>query len=299
MAKFRANHRRQGMFGGIFKLILLFAIGLIILLFSKPFISSLVDKMYKLEDRSDTTNRERFYLPEPQSDAIYNYEGFSLAYNEKSEQASWVAYELTVAQLNAPKVNRSDYFNDDPQIRGGSATYYDYKNSGYTKGHLVPAADRAYSVKTMEETFLMSNITPQTYAFNGGIWRELEEQTRDWARTNRSLYIVCGPIFNKSNRQYIGTNQVAVPEAFFKVILDDNPPELKGIGFIIPNERSELPLQEYAVNIDKVEEKTNLDFFYELFTNKLEDSIESHLDLHQWSFDPDRYRLRVENWNNR
>lgn len=276
---------------------LVLAIGIIILLFSRSFIDSLMQRLYQ-SNLSIEDVAERYYLPAPAADPVYHYQGFSLAYVEEYEQARWVAYELEVSQLNTPKVSRTDFFKEDKSIKTGSSTFYDYKNSGYTKGHLVPAADRAYSIETMEETFLMSNIAPQIYHCNSGIWRELEEQTRDWARSNRSLYIVSGPIFGRRIER-IGQNQVAVPEAFFKVLLDSNEPEIKGIGFIIPNQMSEKPLSDYAVSIDELEQKTGIDFFYELFTDKLEDSIESNIDLNQWQFDTARYQVRVNTWNKR
>src|SRR5690606_40631182 len=55
--------------------------------------------------------------------------------------------------------------------------------------------------------------------FNGGVWRELEENVRDWARKNERLFIVTGPVIGNS-RETIGQNKVTVPEAFFKVLLD-------------------------------------------------------------------------------
>ncbi|MBK8506380.1 MAG: DNA/RNA non-specific endonuclease [Saprospiraceae bacterium] len=301
MAKFRSNHRSQarGFLSGYLKILIALGIVVAILLLSKSSLDSWIGQLYDRQDSTATSSSSTFYLPGPQNDPIYQYKGFTLAYNEKTEQPSWVAYELNIDHLNGPKVSRTDYFKEDLNIKTGSATYYDYKNSGYTKGHLVPAADRAYSLKTMEETFLLSNISPQTYACNGGIWRELEEQTRDWARENRSLYIVSGPLFSKANLTYIGANQVAVPQAFFKVILDHLAPEVRAIAFVIPNDVSDRPLQKYVHSIDEVEEKTGLDFFYELFTDNLEDSIEQQVDLEKWTFDYKRYQTRVNNWNNR
>ena len=277
---------------------MLFIFGVLVLLawFARPAIMHLLSAIDRI---SPDPSNDLFYLPARTEDSIYQYQGFTLAYEEDKEQARWVAYELTVNHLNAPKVSRADYFREDLGIRSGSATYYDYKNSGFTKGHLVPAADRAFSVETMEETFLMSNISPQVYTFNGGIWRELEEQTRDWARKSKSLYIVTGPIFKQKSLDRIGQNQVAVPESFFKVILDHIEPELKGIAFIIPNEPSVKHLDQYVFSIDEVEQKTELDFFHELFTNKLEDSLERKVDLEKWPFNEDRYQIRINQWNKR
>lgn len=300
MAKFRSNHHRQskGLFSGGFKLMLVLAFGVVILLFSRPFIDRIVKNIYRTGPVA-TGEGEAFYLPDAAAFPLYYYQGFTLAYDEEHEQPKWVAYELNIAHLNAAKVPRTDYFEEDPRIRSGSATFNDYKNSGYTKGHLVPAADRAYSRNTMEETFLMSNISPQVYACNGGIWRELEEQVRDWARMYRSVYIVSGPLFSSAVSKHIGENRVAVPDAFFKVILDHLEPEIKGIGFVIPNQRSDQPLQHYMVSIDEIEEKSGIDFFHELFTDKLEDSIESQFDETQWTFDEERFQQRLNYWNNR
>src|SRR5690606_10935983 len=130
-------------------------------------------------------------------------------------------------------------------IPTGSAEFYDYKGSGYTKGHLLPSADRVWNRKVNEETFLMSNISPQVYHFNAGVWRELEENVRDWARANGRLYIVTGPVFRNS-RETISPKEITVPEAFFKVALDLDHPEQKAIGFVIPHEKTDLHLADFA-----------------------------------------------------
>ena len=46
-----------------------------------------------------------------------------------------------------------------------------------------------HSAEAMEETFLMSNISPQLPVFNRGIWKSLEKQVRDWGEKER-IYIV-------------------------------------------------------------------------------------------------------------
>jgi endonuclease G len=297
LAKFRTSYsrKRRSVFSGGIKLVIVFLLlGFLFFLFN-PTIRELL-----LPETTLVSDTEQYFLPAMQpGDELYFKKHYTLSYAENYEQSRWVAYELSVHHLNASKVKRADYFEEDISIQSGSASFYDYKNSGYTKGHLVPAADRAYSSEAMEETFLMSNMSPQEYHFNGGIWRELEEQTRDWARKFRSLYIVSGPMIPKHRFQKIGKNQVAVPEAFFKIILDANDPEMKGIAFIIPNAISDEPLQNYAMSIDEVEEKTGLDFFHELFTDKLESELEQEVDLGLWPINSKRYMTRINQWNKR
>jgi endonuclease G len=89
-----------------------------------------------------------------------------------------------------------------------------------------------------------------------------------------------------------------VPKYFYKVLLDVDGPEKKGIGFIIPNERSDGPLESYAVSIDAVEERTGIDFFANLLSLELEEEIESKMDIMKWPVSEARYKRRVSDWNN-
>ena len=219
-------------------------------------------------------------LPETlPNQAIISHEGYYLSYNELYEQANWVAYELTALELTGEAV-RSNDFRSDSLISTVSASIYDYKNSGFDRGHLAPAADMKWSTKAMSESFYMSNISPQNPGFNRGIWRILESRVRNWAIANESVYVVVGGVLKKG-LETIGDNEVAVPRYFFKVILDFKPPDLKGIGFVMPNMTSQESIEHYAVTIDSVEVLTGLDFFHSV-PDSLEESIESTINPILW-----------------
>ena len=47
----------------------------------------------------------------------------------------------------------------------------------------------------MKDSFLMSNISPQLPGFNRGIWKRLEEQVRQFALKENTLYVVTGTVF--------------------------------------------------------------------------------------------------------
>ncbi len=190
---------------------------------------------------------------------VVKHIGYTLSYNEKHEQANWVAYELTADETHKA-YERSNKFRPDPDVATESADNADYKGSGYDRGHLAPAADMSWSSETMQESFYYSNMSPQVPAFNRGIWKELEEQVREWARSNRSLYVVTGPVL-EDGLPTIGHNGVSVPRFYYKVLLDYTQPEVKAIGFILPNEGSKLPLSTFALSIDEVEKATHIDFF--------------------------------------
>ena len=218
---------------------------------------------------------------------IRQFEHYSLCYRESYEQAEWSAYCLTEEEL-VKNAKRSDDFRADPEITTGSATPADYKKSGYDRGHLSPAADFAFDQNAMSETFYMSNMSPQKGSLNRGIWKDLESQVRLWAAEFGRVYVVSGPILEKTASEYqsIGENGVSVPEFYYKVILaplyaneaDRATPEdaenVIALGFIFPNEKCEGSLDDYAVSVDEVEKRTKLDFFA-LLEDKVENEVEA------------------------
>ena len=155
----------------------------------------------------------------------------------------------------------------------------DYTKSGYDRGHLCPAADMGFSELAMDESFLMSNISPQVPDFNRGIWKELETTLREWAKKERKLFVVTGPIF-KEDKGFIGKEVVLVPGYYFKIVYDvtDEP---KMIAFVLPNERSDRPLTDFVVTTDKAEELTGFDFFSQLPDN-VENQLEGKVQLAGW-----------------
>ena len=213
-------------------------------------------------------------------DIIY-HNGYALYYNEKFEQANWVAYELTSEETNK-RFERTNKFKSDPMVTSGTANDNDYLKSGYDRGHLAPASDMGWSLYSMEESFYYSNMSPQTPSFNRGIWKNLESLVRQWAIENNNIYIVTGPVL-ENGLPTIGYNKVAVPKYFYKVILDYSLPEIKAIGFIIPNTGSQEPLEKFAVSIDSVESRTGLNFYPNLEDTQ-EKIIEKTLCIQCWSW---------------
>ena len=211
---------------------------------------------------------------------IIKHKYYTISYSEKHEQANWVAYTLTPEMLNKV-VDRISYFKRDPLIETKSVSTSEYKNSGYDRGHLVPAADMSFSDEAMRETFLTSNISPQLPQFNRGIWKILENRIRKWVIDDKELHIVCGGILEE-DLSTIGKNEkISVPKYFYKVILDIKEPEIKAIGFIFPNLKSDLDIMNFAVSIDFVEAFTDIDF-YPTLSDDLEEILESKIDPSLW-----------------
>lgn len=212
------------------------------------------------------------------ADTIRSYKGFDLAYNEASEQATWVVYVLTKEEVEEGSVARSDNFRSDKSISTGSASLADYRKSGYDRGHLAPAGDMKWDKEAMSQSFLMSNMSPQNPSFNRGIWRELEEQVRRWAVERDSLYIVSGPVLS-GIESTIGENEVGVPGYYFKIVVDLSPPAHGMIAFLMPNKGSDLDLDHYAISVDSLESFTGYNFFELAPEQKSIEWLEGHPEL--------------------
>jgi len=222
------------------------------------------------------------FLELPDDKNIIKYKAFHLSYNEEYEQANWVAYCLTCEETQG-KIKRTNRFREDDRIVSFSASDNDYKNSGYDRGHLMPAADCSFDIEVMNESFLFSNISPQEASFNRGIWKKLEERTRELACIYDSINVVTGPIFS-SNMKRIGKHNVAVPEFYFKAFLHYTTTRIETIAFIMPNAKSDMNIWDYTVTIDSLEKVIGYDLFYKL-EDEIEDRIESKVNFKYW-FEP-------------
>lgn len=217
-------------------------------------------------------------------ETMVRHSAYALSYNEAYEQPNWVAYELTEEETR-PVVKRNNRFMEDPKVKTGTATHSDYLHSNYDRGHLAPAADMCWSARSMQESFYYSNISPQEPTFNRGIWEELEEQVREWARAYGSVYVVTGPVL-AGRMKLIGSNKVAVPGYFFKAILDYRSDKHKAIAFLMPNAESQESPRRFAVSIDSLEAFTGIDFF-PLLPDGEEELLESQSGSRGWSWSSD------------
>jgi len=318
VAKFRKNHNsnysksseKRGSSSSKTTLIrsIFFFVGICILIYILSGVKS--DSWEETDTKTESSNNieisnskgtsvESSFYPESTTGQVITHKHYVLSYSEEHEQAEWVAYKLTEDNLRKPRTKREKKFRQDGLISTLSAKHNDYTRSGYTRGHLAPAGDMAFSKEAMRESFFMSNMSPQLKEFNGGIWRELEENVRDWAFDNDALYIVSGPILQDGHIiKQIGYNKVSVPDQFYKIILDLEDPQKKSIAFLMPNEKSILPIKNYIVSIDEIEELTGIDFFADFLSEEDEEKLEKIGDPNQWDFDQKKFQKRINIWNN-
>ncbi len=225
------------------------------------------------------------------------------SYNNKTLNPNWVAWHLKSEHTNGPyNRNGVPYYADDGTVYGiGKVSEETLKNSYFvdleskeprqrlsdwtreynmSHGHMCPAADNKWDKAAMNQSFLLTNMCPQDEKLNGAGWARLEDKCRSWAQKYGDIYIVTGPIFNEPISRTIGKSRMAVPDAFFKVILClQGAP--KAIGFVYRNDSSSQSYRDNVCSVDKVEDITGFDFFSSLPDN-IQDDIEKKADLKKW-----------------
>ena len=231
--------------------------------------------------------------------------GYITSYNHETKCPNWVAWHLTAEHTDGPyprngvpycdedgsaigigyftaETLRGDYFLDC-ESEEPRQLLSDWPNNKYnmTHGHICPAGDNKWSKAAMNQSFLLTNMCPQTGRLNNGGWKSLEEKCRTWATRFGDIYIVSGPLFEKGKiSRTIGESKMAVPDGFYKVILclKDVP---KAIGFVYKNDSSSQSLSECACSVDIVEKLTDFDFFHYL-EDEIENTVEAKGELKKW-----------------
>ena len=123
---------------------------------------------------------------------------YSLQYNRLTRNPFWVREELQEDGKESldhqqPSRAKSKFKEDSTIPLAFRSRLADYHGSGYDRGHLVPAAD-SHTQKQMNETFLLSNMSPQVASFNRGYWARLEKWVRSIKGFDR-LIVYTGPLF--------------------------------------------------------------------------------------------------------
>lgn len=230
---------------------------------------------------NDLNDFPELLLPSSTTGEVVKHSFFSLSYNEEYEQAEWVAYKLDKKHLTYDDRKRP-YFIEDPFVSSKSADWRNYKGSGYDRGHLLPAGDRRFSKQAYDETFYTSNISPQNREFNAGIWNDLEQQTRRWAKKYGTLYVFTGGVLGRGLDE-IGDEAVAVPDMFYKIIARKQGNKIISISFLIPNKPQSAQLSNFIVSVEEIEKETQINFFNKL-PKKQQDAFEKNKENSGWKF---------------
>lgn len=211
---------------------------------------------------------------------------------------SKIANRFTCYQMYDPiynwNVSRTDDFQEDSELPAATRSRLsDYSGSGFSRGHLCPAADRRYSTAMVKQTCLLSNMQPQYQNHNGGQWATLEGYVRNWAQNYDTLYVVKAATIDDVKidgvtqtglRTEKCNNRLLVPKYFYMALLGykkaSNTYTAVGIWtYHFSNSESQQPV-EY-MSIDALEERTGIDFFCNL-PDDIENAVEATYTSSDW-----------------
>ena len=210
--------------------------------------------------------------------------GFVLGYSEYLQNPLWVAYRLQDRSPQKPAPRPKNFRVDKSTLMRVSAD--DYSRSGFDRGHLAPnfAMSRFHGRAAQLASFRMSNITPQKAQLNQKLWQRMEEiEASVYAADSAALYVIAGPVFDKTPRRL--DSGVAVPNGFFRIWLRRLADgELQVLAFIVPQQVNGYePLNNFLVAVDEVEALTGLDFYHHLPQHQ-QAVLEAQIRPQDWGF---------------
>ena len=247
------------------------------------------------------------YQGEPQAIAWQNPDtwfrtlrnhGFIIGYSDLRGNPLWVEYALTPVPENAPSLKRPSRFTTD--WRSFNRISHDsYLKSGYDRGHMAPnhAISSLYGIEGQADSFLLTNITPQTKNLNEKLWQRMESvELSTFAPNFGKIWVITGPVFSGSVERLKSDWKVEIPDAFFKIYITDTAPPQKpqALAFLVPQTvKGKEPLSQFVTTIDTIETQTGLDFFADL-DDSVENAVEATINEQPWSLEavsnlPPRY----------
>jgi endonuclease G, mitochondrial len=200
---------------------------------------------------------------------------YALLYDRSANLPAWASWQLNASWMGT--LSRPA-FTPDPDLptRGSKVTPRDYTGSGFDRGHIVPAADRNRTPRDSAAVFYMTNIAPQSPDNNRGPWENLEHYCRTLARSGKELYIIAGTtgkggVGSLGKATAIADNRIAVPAAFWKIVVVNDRPGLgltgitnntRTIAVLIPNRQGiqEEKWKTFRTTIRALEQRTGYDF---------------------------------------
>lgn len=260
-----------------------------------------------LELPANTLTADNYIYDEQKVGTARNY---TMSYDISTYAAMWVAYPLyssTMGSTSRPSNwSYNGHFSIDYQVNITKNSYgvewtESYGNELYARGHQIPNADRNVNSSWQNQTFLVTNSTPQIQnRFNGSIWANLEEAVRTIASATDTVYVVTGPVFRKiGGHETIKTispqldpnKNVPVPNYYWKALLKvkwsgKTVTSASAIGFwyehksYVNNEKYDD--SKFVVSVNDIEDWTGLDLFANLPGDKdsgIEKTVQENTNL--------------------
>lgn len=245
-----------------------------------------VDAVYEYDEEAPANSvtfagvPQRTGLPAPADVRVINRGEFLIGWSDSLRHPLWCAYHVT--REKRFEDGKRPSFLIDKSIPSAPKPA-DYTNSGFDRGHMVPnhAIISRFGEEARRQTFLMSNITPQSATLNRGVWRDVEHRIADlWTARYGEIWVIIGCIPSASGKNF-GCG-IDIPEACYQVIVAQEGLDVRALAVIFPQN---VPWGAWPtrniISIDELEELTGLDFLAEL-PSFIQDPLEAQLPTRLW-----------------
>lgn len=209
---------------------------------------------------------------------------YSMLYDRVEKVSYWVAYPMHRVWISGNGV-RGNYFMYDPYVDNSLQMPVTgttgYGEDRYQRGHQIASADRLSSQAANDQTFYVTNITPQNGDLNGGTdawrnkaWAALEAWVRNRAlepRREDTLYVVTGCWLGENHKHLSRRGNGAIPDAYYKVLLrtasggnkfpEDDDCELVGFWYENETPAGDGLYRDHTMSVAEIERRTGFDFF--------------------------------------
>ncbi|HOI92033.1 MAG TPA: DNA/RNA non-specific endonuclease [Candidatus Rifleibacterium sp.] len=205
---------------------------------------------------------------------------YHAGYCEERRNPLWVAYRLDAKEAGE-KLKRPKGFKADLRTLS-RVSPNDFAKTGYDRGHMAPnsAIAQRFGLDAQHETFLMSNIVPQSPELNRKVWQRLEKLEDEYANNLETIWVITGPIFDRHIQTI--SNNIEIPDAFYKIIFDEEKGNLRTLAFLFQQSvTGREPIDSFLTSIDEIEKLTGLDFIAPL-ADEIEDKLEAAAPARIW-----------------
>jgi len=163
------------------------------------------------------------FINKDKCNQIIDKEFFQICYDYSLKAARSIAYTLEGDLVNELNILDRPNFYEEPSLdEEYRAKYSDYTNSGFDRGHLAPDASFDWSEESLEATYSLANIIPQTPKVNRYTWSKVEQYARDKAVELGQIDVINVVKYDENQTQYIGEDRIGVSIGFYKILLNKN-----------------------------------------------------------------------------
>lgn len=209
---------------------------------------------------------------------------FAIRFDTARHIPAWTAHSLSPAQIragdaNAGKLKRPS-FKPGPNVpKDRQAKDSSYTNSGYQRGHMVPADDMSWSKAAYDTTFILTNAVPQLAKLNNGTWRGLEDDFRAMVLARGEALWVFAGTYGSIGTIGQAPNTAEIPRCFYKIIVSPNGDtqtyKVLATVFAFDDQRPRRAWRDSLTTLERIEARTGIDFLAGL-------EVEAQHDANYW-----------------